>query len=203
MPSPQLTDQTVTGEEVLSPTTCIQSTYAQQENRQKMFFSTSNLSTQLADHSVPQNDDVLPTTWHGNEGCKPIKHDNYVMHWREFQEKYIIVYDCSMIGCTIQSAEESRILKHQMICHKQLDKNNTLSSHVEPNMFYRASGDATFRKFVRVNIAAREAARKERKQYIIDHSVDFHVQPNNSLAVSRGQYADFDFNNNSAKVITR
>ncbi|CAC5412092.1 unnamed protein product [Mytilus coruscus] len=140
------------------------------------------------------------------EGCKTphfLKHDKYVKHWKKFHEKSITVYDCSMVGCTIQSTEKSRILKHQRICHKQLDRNNTLSSHVEPNMFYKATGNVTFRKFVRVNIAAREAARKARQQYVIDHPVNFHVQSNNSLTVSRGQYVDVDFNNNCAKVVTR
>ncbi|CAC5415970.1 unnamed protein product [Mytilus coruscus] len=129
------------------------------------------------------------------EGCKTphfLKHDNYVQHWKKFHEKSIVIYDCSMVGCTIQSTEKSRIIKHQKICHKQLDKNNTLSSYVEPNI--------TFRKYVRVNITAREAARKARQQYVIDHPVNFNVKPNNSLAVSRGQYVDIDFNNNCAKV---
>lgn len=98
------------------------------------------------------------------------KNDMYVKHWNKFQEKSI-VYDCSMAGCTIQSTETSRMFTHRKKCHKQLNKYNTLAINIEPNMFYRATGGCN----VQVNIAAREACRKERQRYIMDHPVNFHV----------------------------
>lgn len=117
----------------------------------------------------------MALTWHvcEKEGCKNshfLKNDMYVKHWNKFQEKSI-VYDCSMVGCMIQSTETSRMFTHRKKCHKQLNKYNTLAINIEPNMFYKSTGGCN----VQVNIAAREACRKERQRYIMDHPVNFHV----------------------------
>jgi hypothetical protein len=72
------------------------------------------------------------------------------------------------------------------------------------NMLYKDPGNITPRKFVKVNISARDDAALARRRYVENNKVDFpHLQEGRDNQVCSGTYMDFDFNNNTSKVVTR
>ena len=72
------------------------------------------------------------------------------------------------------------------------------------DMFYKDPGNITPRKFVKVNISARDDAALARRRYAENNKVDFsHLQEGRENQVCSGTYLDFDFNNNTPKVVTR
>ena len=72
------------------------------------------------------------------------------------------------------------------------------------NMLYKDPGNIAPKKFVKVNISARDDAALARRRYAENNKVDFlHLQEGRDNQVCSGTYLDFDFNNNTSKVVTR
>jgi hypothetical protein len=62
-------------------------------------------------------------------------------------------------------------------------------------MFYKDPGNITPRKFVKVNISAKDDAALARRRYVENNKVDFpHLQEGRDNQVCNGTYMDFYFN---------
>jgi hypothetical protein len=71
-------------------------------------------------------------------------------------------------------------------------------------MLYKDPGNIAPKKFVKVNISARDDAALARRRYAENNKVDFlHLQEGRDNQVCSGTYLDFDSNNNTSKVLTR
>jgi hypothetical protein len=144
------------------------------------------------------------------EGCEtPHFHsfNTYMKHWRKFHCKEINVFECPVPSCSRLFNLKWRVKPHlKSEYHVTNDaglygKNSCRRMH---NMFYKDPGNITPRKFVKVNISARDDAALARRRYAENNKVDFpHLQEGRDNQVCSGTYLDFDFNNNTSKVVTR
>ena len=71
------------------------------------------------------------------------------------------------------------------------------------NMYFKDPCNTTPRKFVKVNITAREEVALVRQKYAEQLKIDFPNLPDGCDKVCRGSYLDINFNNNTSKVVTR
>lgn len=70
-------------------------------------------------------------------------------------------------------------------------------------MYFKDPCNTTPRKFVKVNITAREEVALVRQKYAEQLKIDFPNLPDGCDKVCRGSYLDINFNNNTSKVVTR
>ena len=135
------------------------------------------------------------------EGCETPHFHNfntYMKHWQKFHCKEINVFECPVPSC-------SRLfnLKWRVKPHLKSEYHVTNDAGLYGKNSCRRI-NITPRKFVKVNISARDDAALARRRYAENNKVDFpHLQEGRDNQVCSGTYLDFDFNNNTPKVVTR
>ncbi|CAG2239662.1 unnamed protein product [Mytilus edulis] len=114
------------------------------------------------------------------EGCEtPIfsSLSIYIKHWKAKHIPIVPVYQCSI--CKSRFGRRCELTRHfRFFHHLTVEETNAILCKVQPeqlpNMHYRDPGDVLPRQAKpRVNVEAREAARRHRELYAAEHKVEF------------------------------
>ncbi|CAG2247529.1 unnamed protein product [Mytilus edulis] len=114
------------------------------------------------------------------EGCEtPIfsSLSIYIKHWKAKHIPVVPIYQCSI--CQSRFGRRCELTRHlRFFHHLSVEDTNTILCKVQPeqlpNMHYRDPGDVLPRQAKpRVNVEAREAARRHRELYAAEHKVEF------------------------------
>ena len=143
------------------------------------------------------------------EGCTSPhfhKFDYYIRHWIKCHERFIDTFECKMPGCGAKFPTKYATRRHYAQVHlfnegeiKELD----IKPHKEHNMYYLNPQGLLPRKYVKpINEKAREEARRQRQKYAKENHVEFPNLPT-TREVNRGEYMNFDFDNNTSQIVTR
>ena len=134
------------------------------------------------------------------------KFDYYIRHWIQYHERFIYIFTCNMPGCKAKFPTKYATRRHYTQVHLLNEgeiKELNITPHKEHNRYFKNPQGLLPRKYVKpVNEKAREEARRQRQQYAMEHHVEFPNLPTNR-EVNRGEYMDFNFNNNTSKIVTR
>ena len=141
------------------------------------------------------------------EGCETSHFHNfniYMKHWRKFHCKEINVYECPVASCSRQFNFKWRVKPHLKNEHHAPNNASVYEKNAckrMPNMYYKDPGNTTHRKFVKVNVSAREESAVTRGRYAEHHKIYFpHLQDGGDNQVYCGTYLDIDFNNTTSLV---